>query len=81
MCFHVPCCQPGGNDSDDSDDGGGDDNAREENSSEMEVDAPEYQSSLNQKSAMTDEPSLKEASDVVDGWTVVSSRRHRGRRN
>ncbi|KAI3473355.1 hypothetical protein Pfo_030645 [Paulownia fortunei] len=72
--------QPGSNDEDESDDDGGD-NMEGENSTEMEVDAPQCQSSLNQKGTMTDDPSLKEVPEVVDGWTVVGSRRNRGRRN
>ncbi|KAL3849100.1 hypothetical protein ACJIZ3_010982 [Penstemon smallii] len=71
--------QPGTNDEEDSEDD--DDDLRENNSSEMEVDASEYQPSLDQKDAMTDEPSsiVKEVQE--DEWTVVSSRRNRGKRN
>ncbi|KAI3447459.1 hypothetical protein Pfo_004124 [Paulownia fortunei] len=73
--------QPSGNDEEDSeDDDGGDDALREDNSSEMEVDARESQTSLNQKDTVMDEPSLNEVPEVVDGWTVVASRRNRGRK-
>lgn len=51
------------------------------NSSEMEVDPPQCQSNLSQKATVSDETSMKEAPEVVDGWTVVSSRRSRGRKN
>ncbi|KAL3813389.1 hypothetical protein ACJIZ3_014657 [Penstemon smallii] len=84
--------QPGTNDEEDSEDDeedsedveedseDDDDDLRKNNSSEMEVDASEYQPSLDQKDAMTDEPN----SIVIvneDEWTVVSSRRNRGKRN
>lgn len=89
LCFHLHCCQPSGSGEEDSEDddgdadGGGDCDGtlREDNSSEMEVDAPQCQSSLNQKDTATDAPSLKEVPEVADGWTVVSSRHRRGRKN
>ncbi|PIN03867.1 hypothetical protein CDL12_23609 [Handroanthus impetiginosus] len=72
---------PGSNDEEDSEDDGSDDDAlREDNSSEMEVDVPCSPLNLNQKDTITNEPSLKEASEG-DGWTVVASRRNGGRRN
>lgn len=71
--------QPGSNDEEDSEDDAGDDALKEE--SEMEVDALDNEPSLNQRERMADEPSEKEAPDVVDGWTVVSNRRNRGRKN
>ncbi|KAG8374119.1 hypothetical protein BUALT_Bualt11G0097800 [Buddleja alternifolia] len=77
--------QPGNNDEEDSEDddsdsdGDGDndtlrnnDGLREGNSSEMEVDAPQCQTSLDQKDT---------APEVIDGWTVVPPRRNRGRKN
>ncbi|KAL0426547.1 UNVERIFIED_CONTAM: hypothetical protein Slati_2829500 [Sesamum latifolium] len=69
--------QPGSNDEEDSEDDAGDDALKEE--SEMEVDALVHEPSLNQREPMADEPSEKEAPEVVDGWTVVSNRRNRGR--
>ncbi|KAL0337015.1 UNVERIFIED_CONTAM: hypothetical protein Scaly_1976600 [Sesamum calycinum] len=68
--------QPGSNDEEDSEDDAGDDALKEE--SEMEVDALDHEPGLNQREAMADEPSEKEAPEVVDGWTVVSNRRNKG---
>ncbi|KAK6127052.1 hypothetical protein DH2020_039204 [Rehmannia glutinosa] len=76
--------QPGSNDEDsddDSGDDGDDENTGGEKSTEMEVDAPQLQSSHNRNGAMADDPSVKELPEVVDGWTEVASRRSRGRRN
>lgn len=81
--------QPNGNDEEDSeddddDDGGDGDNKslKENKSSEMEVDDPQSQSSVNQNgTAINDESTLQQAPEVGDGWTVVSSRRSRGRIN
>ncbi|KAK4492890.1 hypothetical protein RD792_000215 [Penstemon davidsonii] len=67
--------QPGTNDEEDSEDD--DDDLRENKSSEMEVDASEYQASLDQKDAMTDEPSNIVKDVQEDEWIVVSSRRNR----
>ncbi|KAL2490938.1 Pre-rRNA-processing protein TSR2 [Abeliophyllum distichum] len=64
-------------DSDDDDDGGHDGDSRGDNSTEMTVDAPD--SSLNKEDMMIDEPSP--VAEVEDGWTVVSSKRNKGRRN
>ncbi|KAK4392064.1 hypothetical protein Sango_1984200 [Sesamum angolense] len=61
--------QPGSNDEEDSEDDAGDDALKEE--SEMEVDALDHEPGLNQREAMADEPSEKEAPEVVDGWTVA----------
>lgn len=49
----------------------------------MEVDArqPQCGSSLDQKDTVADETGVKDAPEFVDGWTVVSSRRRRGRKN
>ncbi|GFQ01525.1 hypothetical protein PHJA_002296400 [Phtheirospermum japonicum] len=74
--------QPGSNDDDDSDDDDDDDdNMGGEKSMEMDVDLPQLQPSRNQNGATTDESSVKEAPEVVDGWIVVSSKRNKGRRN
>ncbi|KAG8376732.1 hypothetical protein BUALT_Bualt09G0094400 [Buddleja alternifolia] len=73
--------QPGSNDEDGSDGDGDDDDDEsmgEDNSSGMEVDAPQHQSNLNQKGTRTNEPGPEE---VADGWTVVAPRRSKGRRN
>lgn len=72
--------QAGSNDDDEDDNS---DNTGEHDSleTEMEVDAPECQLSLNQQGSTANEPSLKQAPEVVDGWTVVASRHSRGRRN
>ncbi|PIN19495.1 hypothetical protein CDL12_07826 [Handroanthus impetiginosus] len=45
------------------------------------VDAPQCQSNLNQNGTVTNEPSHTQAPEVADGWTMVASRRNRGRRN
>ncbi|KZV47537.1 hypothetical protein F511_32791 [Dorcoceras hygrometricum] len=74
--------QAGSDDEDDGEDGD-DEILGEEISSEMEVDAPESMSNINQKNTNTDGNSSLEDNvpQVVDGWTVVSSRRNKGRRN
>ncbi|XP_073131047.1 uncharacterized protein [Henckelia pumila] len=74
--------QAGSKDEDDSEDDD-DEILGEATTSEMEVDAPECQSILNQKNTVTDGSSSLEENvpEVVDGWTVVTSRRNKGRRN
>ncbi|CAK9168123.1 unnamed protein product [Ilex paraguariensis] len=47
----------------------------------MVVDALESQLSLSEENIMVDKPRLNEAAEAEDGWTVVGSRRRRGRRN
>lgn len=85
LFLHLYRCQPGNNDEEDSEDddcdADADDALREDNSSKMEVDAPQIQSSLNRMDTTNGHPSSREAPEVVDGWTVVSSRRGKGRRN
>ncbi|KAI8555866.1 hypothetical protein RHMOL_Rhmol05G0207400 [Rhododendron molle] len=66
----VPQIQ--GMDSDDDDD---------DDSSGMVVDAPNFQSNLNRKEVMVDEPRPSETAEAEDGWTVVAPRRNRGTRN
>ncbi|KAL0374864.1 UNVERIFIED_CONTAM: hypothetical protein Sradi_3402100 [Sesamum radiatum] len=65
-------------DEDDNNDDTGEGNSLE---TEMEVDAPECQLSLNQQSSTANEPSPEQAPEIVDGWTVVASRHSRGRWN
>lgn len=68
--------QHNGDDEEDSDeDDGGD--ARTENLAAMEVDAP----SLNQNESVAGETSMKDDAQVDEEWTVVSSRRGKGRKN
>lgn len=45
-------------------------------SSDMAVDASEYQRNMGQKDTVVDEPI--ENDDMEDGWTLVSSRRNNG---
>lgn len=47
----------------------------------MAVDAPESRPNINQNDMMVEEPSPVKAAEAEDGWTVVSSRRSKGRRN
>ncbi|CAA0818828.1 Pre-rRNA-processing protein TSR2- conserved region [Striga hermonthica] len=76
--------QSGSNDHDDSDDDDEDDdnddnNLVEQNSTEMEVDDdPQLQSDHTQKGSMNPEPSVPK---LDDGWTVVASKRNRGKKN
>ncbi|KAH6807463.1 hypothetical protein C2S51_028571 [Perilla frutescens var. frutescens] len=72
--------QHNGDDDEDSEADDGDNAMIENNTSEMEVDAPQCQSSLNQKDTVCDETNMKEVPEVADGWTVVSSRRSKGRK-
>lgn len=74
---------PQNNDDDSEDDesyGVGDDSSKADNTSEMEVDAPQCEASPNMK-ATTSSGDGKQAPIVEDGWTVVPSRRNRGRKN
>ncbi|XP_073044282.1 uncharacterized protein [Primulina eburnea] len=72
----------GEDDSDEGDDGSdGDGNSGEDISSEMEVDTPQNESNVNQKNTTTNGSYLKDVPEVVDGWTMVTSRRNKGRRN
>ncbi|XP_057781065.1 uncharacterized protein LOC130999531 [Salvia miltiorrhiza] len=79
--------QANSDDEEDSDEDDDDNATMENNSSAMEVDAPhpqpqrQCQLSLGRKDAVADETGTKDASEVVDGWTVVSSRRSKGRKN
>ncbi|CAI9755252.1 unnamed protein product [Fraxinus pennsylvanica] len=65
--------------SDDEDDSDDDNDHDGDNSTEMTVDAPD--SSLNKEDMMIDEPRPQEVAEVEDGWTVVASKRNKGRRN
>ncbi|CAA3014715.1 Hypothetical predicted protein [Olea europaea subsp. europaea] len=65
--------------SDDEDDSDDDNDHDGDNSTEMTVDDPD--SSLNKEDMMIDEPRPREVAEVEDGWTVVASRRNKGRRN
>ncbi|GFY90640.1 pre-rRNA-processing protein TSR2, conserved region [Actinidia rufa] len=58
-----------------------DESVGEEDSSEMVVDAPQSQSNPNHKDMVVDEPRQNVAAEVDDGWTVVASKRNKGRRN
>ncbi|XP_057502281.1 pre-rRNA-processing protein TSR2-like [Actinidia eriantha] len=62
--------------SDDDDESVGDDD-----SSEKIVDAPQSQPNPNYKDMMVDEPRQNVAAEADDGWTVVASRRNKGRGN
>ncbi|XP_073049757.1 uncharacterized protein [Primulina eburnea] len=70
-----------GEDDSDEADGDGDGNSGEDTSSEMEVDNPLNESNVNQTNTTTNGSHLKEDVPEVDGWTVVTSRRNKGRRN
>ncbi|GFY94807.1 hypothetical protein Acr_10g0001920 [Actinidia rufa] len=62
--------------SDDDDESVGDDD-----SSEKMVDAPQSQPNPNYKDMIVDEPRQNVAAEADDGWTVVASRRNKGRGN
>ncbi|XP_052170048.1 uncharacterized protein LOC127786596 [Diospyros lotus] len=68
----VTCIRQGGSDDEEDDDD--DESAREE-------DAVENQPHVNEDDMAVDEPRVNEKSNTEDGWTVVSSRRNRGKRN
>ncbi|XP_030928378.1 pre-rRNA-processing protein TSR2 homolog [Quercus lobata] len=74
-------------DDDDDDDDNDDDNVsrdvanKNENSSNMMVDAPESQSNLNHVNMIVDDPRPKVAEETEDGWVQVSRRRSRGKKN
>ncbi|CAK9177615.1 unnamed protein product [Ilex paraguariensis] len=68
-------------DDDSSSDDDEEDVPRKDDASEMVIDNPESQPSLSEKDMMIDEPRLSEVAEAEDGWTVVGSRRSRGRRN
>ncbi|GER41888.1 pre-rRNA-processing protein TSR2 [Striga asiatica] len=74
--------QSGSNDDDDSDDDDDDEDDNilvGENSTEMDVDDdPQLQSNHTQKGTMNPEPSVPK---LDDGWTVVASKRNRGKKN
>lgn len=58
------------------------DSDEDDNDGAMEIDAPKCQSSQNQNRAVAEETtSMKDDSQVDDGWTVVSSKRGKGRKN
>lgn len=72
------------NDNDDDDDDssvGGDDASGNNNLSNMMLDAPDSQSSLNPVGIPVDQSRPKVATEGEDGWVQVSSRRNRGKRN
>ncbi|KAJ6876976.1 pre-rRNA-processing protein TSR2 [Populus alba x Populus x berolinensis] len=66
-------------DDDDSEDSDGDDKMGGDGSNMM-VDTPEFQLKTNLVNKPVNEPGAKEAQSE-DGWTVVSSRRNKGKRN
>ncbi|EYU38641.1 hypothetical protein ABFS82_12G151100 [Erythranthe guttata] len=78
---NVSYVRQGSNDSEDSEDNNEDDTLSKDNSSEMEIDAPKSQSSPSQKDSLPDQTSQRETPpQVVDGWTVVPSRRSKGKK-
>jgi pre-rRNA-processing protein TSR2 len=66
-------------DDDDSEDSDSDDKMGDDGSNMM-VDTPEFQLKTNLVNKPVNEPGAKEAQSE-DGWTVVSSRRNKGKRN
>ncbi|XVE62869.1 hypothetical protein DITRI_Ditri06bG0154500 [Diplodiscus trichospermus] len=67
-------------DDDDDDDEDEDDSMGFDTATNMMVDVPNSQSSLNPVSMQTDEPKPNQAAEAEDGWVVVSSRKNKGRR-
>ncbi|KAL8047890.1 hypothetical protein ABFX02_07G029200 [Erythranthe guttata] len=67
--------QRGINDEEESED----DALREDNSSEMEVDAPQCQSIPSQKDSVTDHTNASGTPEVVDEWKVVCSKRSKSK--
>ncbi|KAJ4832090.1 hypothetical protein Tsubulata_049429 [Turnera subulata] len=65
---------------DDDDDDDNNDSTMADDGSDMMVDAPESQSKSNTVHIPVSKPRAEEA-QAEDGWTVVSSKRNRGRRN
>jgi pre-rRNA-processing protein TSR2 len=66
-------------DDDDSEDSDSDDKMGDDGSNMM-VDTPDFQLKTNLANKPVNEPGAKEAQSE-DGWTVVSSRRNKGKRN
>ncbi|GLT95230.1 hypothetical protein SLE2022_129240 [Rubroshorea leprosula] len=74
---HVRQVNDDYDDNDDDDDGMGDDNT-----TSMMLDVPNSRPNLNPVDKPTDEPKSKQWAEAADdGWTVVSSRRNKGRKN
>ncbi|GKV07354.1 hypothetical protein SLEP1_g19147 [Rubroshorea leprosula] len=74
---HVRQVNDDYDDNDDDDDGMGDDNT-----TNMMLDVPNSGPILNPVDKPTDEPKSKQRAEAADdGWTVVSSRRNKGRKN
>ncbi|KAF1869611.1 hypothetical protein Lal_00017186 [Lupinus albus] len=72
------------NDDEDSDEeNGGDDGSLigGDNSSNMNVDIPKYESNVNPANRQVSGPPLTVAMEEDDGWTAVSNRRNKGRKN
>ncbi|XWS58296.1 hypothetical protein CRYUN_Cryun08bG0021700 [Craigia yunnanensis] len=64
-------------DEDEDDDDDEDDSMDADNATNMMVDVPNSQSSLNPVSMPTDEPKPNQAAEAEDGWVAVSSRRNK----
>ncbi|XVF57300.1 hypothetical protein PTKIN_Ptkin06aG0194200 [Pterospermum kingtungense] len=69
------------NDEDEDDDDDEDDSMDADNATDMMVDVPNSQSSLNQASMPVDEPKPNQPAEDEDGWVLVSSSKNKGRRN
>ncbi|EEF49714.1 Pre-rRNA-processing protein TSR2, putative [Ricinus communis] len=69
-----------GDDDEDDDSSDDDDNSMGDNRSNMMMDAPKFQSKPNEVDMQVNEPSCQEA-QVEDEWTVISSKKNRGKRN
>ncbi|XP_027176073.1 pre-rRNA-processing protein TSR2-like isoform X3 [Coffea eugenioides] len=67
-------------DSDDNEDGDNG-NLPNDGSSKMVVDVPQSHSVMNREEMMVDESIPQQRAETEDGWTVVASKRNRGRRH
>ncbi|CAN6556126.1 unnamed protein product [Malus baccata var. baccata] len=68
-------------DDSDEDNDDGDHSMGNDDSSNMMVDIPEAHSNLNPVNVSGNEPKPKPAAEAEDGWEVVGTRKHRGKRN
>lgn len=69
------------NDEDEEDDEIADDRMGQSDTTSMMVDAPTSQSNSNSVAMPVNKPRLEQAAEAGDGWTVVSSRRNRSKKN
>ncbi|KAL3533186.1 hypothetical protein ACH5RR_006707 [Cinchona calisaya] len=78
---NPPQIQSSSSSSNDNDDDGDNGNFVDDDSTNMLVDVPQSHSIMNSGEMMVEESSTQKPAEAEDGWTVVASRRNRGRGN